>query len=56
MVHILKSQVDGHYILSIEGEMHRQQIRMAKLVGESPCLVAPALAPPTFSLCLRPLP
>uniref|UniRef100_A0A8D2DNU0 Lipocalin/cytosolic fatty-acid binding domain-containing protein n=1 Tax=Sciurus vulgaris TaxID=55149 RepID=A0A8D2DNU0_SCIVU len=36
VVHILKSQVDGHYILSIEGEMHGQQIRMAKLVGRDP--------------------
>ncbi|MBZ3873782.1 Lipocalin-1 [Sciurus carolinensis] len=36
VVHILKSQVDGHYILYIEGEMHGQQIRMAKLVGRDP--------------------
>lgn len=44
-VQVLKSQDEDHYILYCEGDMHGQQMRMAKLVGESQCLVAPALVP-----------
>ncbi|XP_071457247.1 von Ebner gland protein 1-like isoform X2 [Marmota flaviventris] len=36
VVQVLKSQDEDHYILYCEGDMHGQQIRMAKLVGRYP--------------------
>lgn len=53
VVRVLKSQVEGHYILYCETDMHGQQVRMAKLVGESGVWWPQPWPPP---LCLLPLP